>query len=296
MENKNINNLRASVNEYDREELFAELFFANAEVNINITQEELYISLKEFILAFLKLENKECGSDDLLVLCKLKAAKDYKVSVDKLEEVEKPALGMSLSLTYAYSIAQLIEKALLINIHDEEFEKIKTVKEFSDCIFNKLQAKQKEDDIIVKSFFHENGKIAKQDYLLEHSLVALTKEYNENGVLISEVGYDDGIEYGCSKHFYDTGELYYMSYNCDGNKEFQEIEYYKNGNKRLEEDYVEGFMHGWSKTYNEKGELLSKDLYDEDILVERHIFKTGTVKFFDYTNELKEELYGSDWE
>lgn len=295
MEN-NTNKYRESILKDDRESLFAELFFANITVDTNITKELLYKSIKEFILKILHLDKSEAMNEDILLLCRISTAKRLNTTLDKLDDVDKPdKLGLTECFAQKLILAFMIEKGLHIVIHDDDFEKIKTIKELSDYVYKILKEKQREDCIEIKSYYHENKVIAKEEFYSANELPMLVKEYNDKGILKSEIGYDEGLEYGCAKHFLDTGELYYSEYYYYGNKEYQETEYYKNGNIKIEEEYFDDLRHGWSKTYNEEGELLLNDLYDEDVLVERYILKTGTVKLFDYTDELKAELFGSDW-
>lgn len=295
MEN-NFSGNRELINKDDRDILFAQLFFANIDVDINITNELLYRNIKEFVLKMLKLDEKEAADDDLLSLSKTSTAKRFNVSLDKLNEIDKPdKIGLTEHFAQMLLIPVMIEEGLSLVIHDEEFENIKTIKELSDHIYGIIKPRQKEDCIEIKSYYHENKTIAKEEFYSANDFPMLVKEYNDKGILKSEIGYDEGLEYGCAKHYLDTGELYYSEYYYYGKKEFQETEYYKNGKIKIEEEYTDGLRHGWSKTYSEGGELLLKDLYDEDILVERHILKTGIVKLFDYTDELKEELFGSDW-
>lgn len=296
MENNNVNTFRESINEDNREVFFAQLFFANIDIDITITKELLYRSMKEFILRILHLDKSEAETEDILTLCRINTANKFNVPIEKLDEVDKPdKLGLTEHFARMLLIPILIEEGLSIVIRDEDIKEINTIKEFSDYVYGILRPRQIEDCIEIKSYYHENKIIAKEEFYSANEFPMLVKEYNDKGILKSEIGYEDGVEYGCAKHYLDSGELYYSGYYYYGKKEFQETEYYRNGNKKLEENFSDDLRHGWSKTFNEDGELLTKDLFDEDILVERHIFKTGTVKFFDYTDELKRELYGSDW-
>jgi antitoxin component YwqK of YwqJK toxin-antitoxin module len=278
----------------EREFMLANVFWTNIRNDFEITAEKVSNSLRMFILDYLRLDESEACTDDIMQLCRISTAKDFKIPVEKLDEKDLPDKS-GLSEFYAQSLilVTLIEYSLKMELPADEIKDIEKITEFSEYLYKKLKNKIMSVNFRKRTTYFENGKIAGEMFYVDEVLHGICKEYDsETANLISEICYDKGVLHGLSKNYTKEGWLYYTTNYYDGEQEGLKTQYYKNGNKMLEEDFYEGYLHGWCKTFNEDGELMVQDLYDEDVLVERYVYKTGTVKYFDYTDELKKNLYG----
>lgn len=109
-----------------------------------------------------------------------------------------------------------------------------------------------------KIFYHENGKISSEGYMVDGKPDGYWKTYNENGILIAEGNREDFKLDSLWKFYNDDGSL------------------------KLEVNYREGKKHGIRTTYR-KDEII-RETFKNDI-------KDGPTKYFYKNGELKKEVF-----
>ncbi len=93
--------------------------------------------------------------------------------------------------------------------------------------------------------------------------VQVKKNYNELGVLESEISHIDGIRHGPSRYFYDNGRLKIMTPYENGKKHGESIWYYEDGNIYQLTPFKHGEEHGIRKKYYPSGKLMAEITFSE---------------------------------
>lgn len=124
----------------------------------------------------------------------------------------------------------------------------------------------------------------------------VARSYYQNGVVKSNIEYNDGLKDGAARYYYDNGherrqEFYIKGvlngrvteYYDDGNIKF-EIEYdggkkngvyrsyYEGGVLKVEEKYNDGKIDGRAHKYNARGKVIREAVYNEGVLVDGACF------------------------
>lgn len=85
--------------------------------------------------------------------------------------------------------------------------------------------------------------------------------YRENGTLLSEVTYRDGLRNGLAINFYENGEIKNEIIYKNNNKEGRATWYYENGVLYRETNYTGDQIDGVQKRYYDNGKLMAEVPY-----------------------------------
>jgi antitoxin component YwqK of YwqJK toxin-antitoxin module len=134
---------------------------------------------------------------------------------------------------------------------------------------------------VVKEFY-KNKRLKAEVTVKDTMRHGITKNYDEQGNLMSTVNYVDGYKDGVTVNYYKSGaknqemyyeknqlqgeaKMYYEDGNVymitnfkDGKKHGLEKTFYKNGKVQMEAEYYKGGIGIGLKEYNEKGEIINK--------------------------------------
>lgn len=94
------------------------------------------------------------------------------------------------------------------------------------------------------------------------------KEFNKQGVLISEGLYADNVRSGSWKFYYETGELAIEETYHAGRMEGTFKSYYKNGKMISLGQYINNKREGEFLIFNESGTVIKTMKFQEDILID----------------------------
>jgi len=94
------------------------------------------------------------------------------------------------------------------------------------------------------------------------------KEFNKQGVLISEGNFDKGLRTGKWKLYYETGELVIEENYANGKMEGTFKSFYKNGRLISEGQYRDNKREGIFKIFNDAGDLVKRMIFKNDSLIE----------------------------
>lgn len=108
--------------------------------------------------------------------------------------------------------------------------------------------------------FHEQ-KDEIVDQLSKPDSNGVIKNYYEDGSLMDEVAYSNGVRHGEMISYYRNGVVRSKLTYVNGNKEGKSYQYYKDGKLNMEVDYVNGQRHGLGKWYFTSGELYEETPY-----------------------------------
>ena len=81
-------------------------------------------------------------------------------------------------------------------------------------------------------------------------------EYWENGRVLSQIQYVDGIENGPFRYYHENGKLWREGNYKDGEEEGIRKEYYENGQLWTEENFKDGKEEGFFRDYHENGKVV----------------------------------------
>jgi len=108
---------------------------------------------------------------------------------------------------------------------------------------------------VLKEYF-SNGKVKTETTAKGNLRHGLTKNYDREGHLISQVNYVNNIRDGMATNFYAvSGKVNSTLVYKDGIKEGDEIWYYESGKPYRVTPYIKGFANGIQKYYYEDGRL-----------------------------------------
>jgi len=127
--------------------------------------------------------------------------------------------------------------------------------------------------------------------------LTIKKNYNELGILESEISGKDGIKHGPSKYYYENGKIQYLIQYENGKKHGESIWYYKDGSIYQITPFVQGNEHGIRKKYYESGNLMAEIPYHNGIQIPgMKEFKENGNLITDYPEIIfiKPEKVGSD--
>ena len=98
--------------------------------------------------------------------------------------------------------------------------------------------------------------------------------WNDQGLLIHESEWDEGLKVGIARDWHDNGQLkQYIQYSDIGNKEY-EANFHDNGKESSDLIvYNEGRLHGDIYYYDEKGKHIETRRYSNDTLLAVNIYK-----------------------
>ena len=91
----------------------------------------------------------------------------------------------------------------------------------------------------------------------------IKKNYNDLGVLVSEISHIDGIKHGPAKYFYENGSLQYLIPYENGKKRGESIWYYEDGNIYQTTPFRQGVEQGIRKKYYPSGRLMAEVPYND---------------------------------
>lgn len=96
------------------------------------------------------------------------------------------------------------------------------------------------------------------------------KEFNKQGILISEGAYAGGLRNGLWKLYYETGELVIEETYINGKMHGAFKSYYKNGSLISEGQYLNNMREGKFLIFNQDGSPTKTMLFRQDVLVEEN--------------------------
>jgi antitoxin component YwqK of YwqJK toxin-antitoxin module len=122
------------------------------------------------------------------------------------------------------------------------------------------EAKQK-DPNVVREYF-SNGKVKTETAVKGNLRHGLTKNFDRNGMLVSQVNYVDNVKDGQAINFYaTTGKINSTMMYKNGIKEGDETWNYESGKVCRVSPYVKGKIEGTQKFYFESGKLMAEVPY-----------------------------------
>lgn len=108
---------------------------------------------------------------------------------------------------------------------------------------------------VLKEYF-SNGKVKTETAARGNLRHGLTKNYNRQGQLLSQVNYVNNVKEGMATNFYEiSGKVNSTLIYKNGIKEGDEIWYYESGQPYRVTPYVKGYSNGIQKYYYEDGKL-----------------------------------------
>jgi antitoxin component YwqK of YwqJK toxin-antitoxin module len=115
------------------------------------------------------------------------------------------------------------------------------------------------------SFFNSQDQNSSQKSSIRYNEVGDTvlMNYNEKGVLQSEVTVKNGQMNGISFNYYDNGKIENEITYKDGKKDGRSTWNYENGELYRETQYVDGVMEGVQKKYYKGGRLMAEIPYSK---------------------------------
>ena len=128
-----------------------------------------------------------------------------------------------------------------------------------------------EIDSIIKNgpltTFFPNKKKSSIGFYINNIQIGDKFNYNENGVLISEVTFLDGELSGFEKKYYKTGELKSEKFNVNGIYEGVETGYFKSGEKKYLRYYSKGLLEGEEIAFHKNGNTFYKRNYSSGSII-----------------------------
>jgi len=117
------------------------------------------------------------------------------------------------------------------------------------------KTEKSKDDSVVREYY-SNGKIKTEISAKGQLRHGPTKNYDRNGLLLSEVNYVDNIMEGMATNYYaKSGKVNSTLIYKKGIKEGDEIWYYESGKPYRVSPYIKGKIEGTQKLYYEDGKL-----------------------------------------
>jgi antitoxin component YwqK of YwqJK toxin-antitoxin module len=108
---------------------------------------------------------------------------------------------------------------------------------------------------VLKEYF-SNGKIKTETAAKGNLRHGLTKNYDREGHLLSQLNYENNVKEGMATNFYPVSGKINSTLNYkNGIKEGDEIWYYENGAPYRVTPYIKGFSNGIQKYYYDDGKL-----------------------------------------
>jgi antitoxin component YwqK of YwqJK toxin-antitoxin module len=121
--------------------------------------------------------------------------------------------------------------------------------------------KKSKDESVVKEYY-SNGKIKTEISAKGQLRQGPTRNYDRNGLLLSEVNYDNNIMDGMVTNYYaKSGKVNSTFIYKKGIKEGDEIWYYESGKPYRVSPYINGKIEGIQKHYYEDGKLQAEVNY-----------------------------------
>lgn len=117
--------------------------------------------------------------------------------------------------------------------------------------------------------FHENGNLAVIKSYKNKFEHGISKIYNQDGGIISEIMYKDGLLHGTNTHYYGNGRKKSITHYNEDNAEGEYKYWYENGNLQREGLLKGNYPIGEWKYYNEDGTFMdSKFTSNEENLIQ----------------------------
>jgi len=138
------------------------------------------------------------------------------------------------------------------------------------------QFRNEEGLVIKRTFYEEEGEetnvLTEKTFKVENGDTILhgnAKSFYQNGQLMGEEHYRDGVKYGISQQFYPNGQTKHKGWLKEGKLDSVGLAYYENGQIK-----VKGYFHNDHKV----GEQL-------------HYYKNGKIKAYSLYNPVGEPVY-----
>jgi antitoxin component YwqK of YwqJK toxin-antitoxin module len=126
---------------------------------------------------------------------------------------------------------------------------------------NEKKTEKSKDESVVKEYY-SNGKIKTEISAKGQLRQGPTRNYDRNGLLLSEVNYDNNIMDGMVTNYYaKSGKINSTFIYKKGIKEGDEIWYYESGKPYRVSPYIHGKIEGVQKHYFEDGKLQAEVNY-----------------------------------
>ena len=106
--------------------------------------------------------------------------------------------------------------------------------------------------------YHEDGTLMSEINYVNNEKDGLSRDFYPKGKVRMEVMYKHGIMQGEAKWHYETGEVYRLTPYVNGKAEGIQKEFYKDGKLKAELPHKSGNSMPGLKEYNLKGELVSQ--------------------------------------
>ena len=137
------------------------------------------------------------------------------------------------------------------------------------------------EGVCIVSTYWDNGTIMDEIPYVNGVIDGVRKYYYESGALWSESTYVNGIEHGTSKAYFESGALQFETSYVNGIEDGTSKEYYESGALRSEEPYLNGLKEGIDKTYYESGTLWIETPYTNDVVdgVSKRYYENGTLSY-----------------
>lgn len=120
------------------------------------------------------------------------------------------------------------------------------------------------DDNIVREYF-ANGKVKTEITVLDSLRHGPTKNYDQEGNLLSIVNYENNVRNGTVTNYYVPSGIVSSTFEyVDGVKQGDEIWFYESGKDYRVTPYVDGKMNGIQKYYYESGALMAEVPYKDN--------------------------------
>jgi antitoxin component YwqK of YwqJK toxin-antitoxin module len=130
----------------------------------------------------------------------------------------------------------------------------------TDQNVKKIEKKSKDDSVLKE--YYSNGKIRTEISAKGQLRQGPTRNYDRNGLLLSEVNYDNNILDGMATNYYaKSGKINSTFIYKKGIKEGDEIWYYESGKPYRVSPYINGKIEGIQKHYYEDGKLQAEVTY-----------------------------------
>jgi hypothetical protein len=130
---------------------------------------------------------------------------------------------------------------------------------FYSCIDKVKKQKKQFDQIIIEAYFDKNNRINGE-----------AKYFDEKGVLISSIDYNNGVKNGVSKNFFSNGKIMDSVH------------------------FINGFQNGYHYGYDSSGNLVYKDFYYNDhALGPQFFYAQNSIDRFVFNSFERKELYSS---
>jgi antitoxin component YwqK of YwqJK toxin-antitoxin module len=107
------------------------------------------------------------------------------------------------------------------------------------------------------------------------------REFNKHGTLVAEGKFENGLQQGVWREYYDSGELAIMQCYHNGQPHGRFTSYHLNGSIWSEGTHVFGRCEGTFRVYDEEGNLIREMLYKEGELIQDKNLRSTSKTYFE---------------